>query len=60
MAGLAWVVLLAAGLQAGSQAFNPFLEMITIGPWLAGLIVMSRLRLTEQLKARNDELQAER
>ena len=59
-AGLAGVVLLAVGLQAGNHGFNPFLEMITFGPWLAGRIVLSRRRLTEQLEARNRELQAER
>jgi signal transduction histidine kinase len=58
--GLAGVLLLTAGLQAQSQFVNPFFEMITFGPWLAGRIVASRRRLTEQLAARNSELAAER
>ncbi len=59
-AGLAGVVLLTAGLQASNPSFNPFLFMITFGPWLAGRIILSRRRLTDQLEARNSELQAER
>ncbi len=59
-AGLAGVVLLTTGLQVGNQAFNPFLVMITFGPWLAGRIILSRRRLTDQLEARNSQLRAER
>ncbi len=59
-AGLTGVVLLTAGLQVDNQAFNPFLVMITFGPWLAGRIILSRRRLTDQLEARNSELHAER
>jgi len=61
-AGLAAAVLLAVALQIQNQVnegFNPLLVMITIGPWLAGRIVLSRRKMTEQLQARNDELQAE-
>jgi signal transduction histidine kinase len=58
--GLAGVMLLTVGLQAQNPVFNPFLEMLTLGPWLAGRIVASRRRLTEQLEARNAELGAER
>jgi signal transduction histidine kinase len=58
--GLAGVVLLAACLQlANAGVFNPLGEMLTIGPWLAGRVVLSRRRMTEQLQARNDELRAE-
>jgi len=59
-AGLTGVVLLTVGLQVENQIFNPFLVMITFGPWLAGRTVLSRRGLTEQLRARNDELDAER
>jgi signal transduction histidine kinase len=59
-AGLAGVALLTAGLQGANPSFNPFLFMITFGPWLAGRIIVSRRRLTDQLEARNSELQAER
>jgi signal transduction histidine kinase len=58
--GLAGVALLAAALQTGGNAFNPFFEMITIGPWLAGRIIRSRHLLNLQLAARNLELEAER
>ncbi len=58
--GLAGALLLTAGLQAQSPVFNPFFEMITFGPWLAGRIVASWRRLTGQLEARNSELAAER
>ena len=60
VSGLMGVVLLIIGLQVENQVFNPFFEMITVGPWLAGRVVMSRRRLTWQLEARNAELQAER
>jgi signal transduction histidine kinase len=58
--GLAGAVLLAACLQlAGAGVFNPLGEMLTVGPWLAGRVVLSRRRMTEQLQARNDELRVE-
>jgi signal transduction histidine kinase len=57
--GLAAVVLLAIALQIENTVFNPLLVMITVGPWLVGRIVLSRRRLTEQLRARNEELRAE-
>jgi signal transduction histidine kinase len=60
VAGLAAIVLLTAALQIQNAVFNPLLVMITFGPWLAGRIVLSRRRMTEQLQARNDELRAER
>jgi signal transduction histidine kinase len=59
VAGLAALALLTAALQIQNAVFNPLLVMITIGPWLAGRIVLSRRRMTEQLQARNDELRAE-
>lgn len=57
--GLAGTVLLAACLQIAAGGFSVVAEMITFGPWLAGRVVLSRRRLTEQLQARNDELRAE-
>jgi signal transduction histidine kinase len=59
-AGLAGVVVLAAGLQAGSTSLNPFLVALAIGPWLAARVVTSRRRLVEQIEARNRDLEAER
>jgi signal transduction histidine kinase len=58
--GLLGVVILTAGLQAANPPFNPFLEMITFGPWLGGRGVISRRRLVEQLETRNRELEAGR
>jgi signal transduction histidine kinase len=58
-AGLAGAVLLAACLLIANDGFNPIAFMITIGPWLAGLAVKSRRRMTEQLEVRNEELRAE-
>ena len=40
--------------------FNPFVVIITAGPWAAGLVVRSRHQLTEQLTIRGGELEAER
>jgi signal transduction histidine kinase len=57
--GLPGTALLAAGLQAAGGPFNPIIEMITLGSWLAGRIMRSRRALTEQLEARNRELTAE-
>ena len=58
-AGLAGAVLLAACLLIANGDFSPVALMVTIGPWLAGRVVVSRRRLAEQLRARNDELRAE-
>jgi signal transduction histidine kinase len=60
LAGLIAVALLAASTQAGSGAFNPIFLVITFGPWLAGRIIRSRHQLTQQLTARNQDLEAER
>jgi signal transduction histidine kinase len=56
------LLVLGAGLQlaAGPAVFNPFVVVITIGPWALGLVVSSRRRVTEQLAARGRELEAER
>jgi signal transduction histidine kinase len=57
--GLAGTVLLAACAQIAGGGFSPVAEMITLGPWLSGRVVLSRRRLAEQLRARNEELRAE-
>jgi signal transduction histidine kinase len=59
-AGLAVTAALAVAVNVASQGFNPLSLMITIGPWLAGRVVLSRRRMNEQLRARNEELEAER
>ncbi len=58
VAGIAGVLLLVGGLQAGSP-FNPVYEMVAVGGWLAGRVVLSRRDLAGRLQARNDELLAE-
>jgi signal transduction histidine kinase len=57
-AGCAGVIVLVAGLQIGSR-FNPVYEMVTLGGWLAGRVVLSRRDLAGRLQARNEELLAE-
>ncbi|HWN61335.1 MAG TPA: histidine kinase [Streptosporangiaceae bacterium] len=58
--GLAGSVLLAVCLQlSNAGVFNPLGEMLTVGPWLVGRVVLSRRKLTQQLQARNEELRAE-
>jgi len=54
------LLLLIAGLQLAAGQFNPFVAMVTVGPWAAGLVVRSRRQLTGQLTARGRELEAER
>ena len=51
---------LIAGLQLAIGQFNPFVAMVTAGPWAAGLVARSRRQLTEQLTARGRELEAGR
>jgi signal transduction histidine kinase len=58
--GLAASLLMTGAFLAENRAPNPFLVMITVGPWLAGRIVVSHRRITAQLEARNRELEAER
>jgi len=58
--GLAATIWLAAALLVQARYFNPFLIMLTAGPWLAGRVVRSRREVITQLEARNTELAAER
>ena len=51
---------LTAGVNTtSSNGFNPLFEMVTIGPWLVGLVVSSRRRLATELEARASELEEE-
>jgi signal transduction histidine kinase len=59
-AGLATTVLLAVAVNVANQGFNPVSVMLTVGPWLAGRVVLSQRRLNDQLRARNEALEAER
>jgi signal transduction histidine kinase len=51
---------LIAGVNLTGGPFNPLAEMITMGPWAAGLVVASRRRSVDQLELRARELEAER
>jgi signal transduction histidine kinase len=56
--GLASVI---AGVNTTSNSgFNPLFEMVTVAPWLGGLVVSSRRRLATELEARARELEDER
>lgn len=57
--GLVLLVLIA-GVQLAVGQFNPFVAMVTVGPWAAGLVTRSRRQLTVQLTARGRQLEAER
>jgi signal transduction histidine kinase len=57
--GLTGVAALIAAIQAANGAFTPLELMFTVGPWAAGRVMRSRRRLLEQLRASNDELQAQ-
>ncbi len=51
---------LIAGVAGTAATFNPLVEMVTIGPWIGGLIVASRQRAAAELELRLRELEAER
>jgi signal transduction histidine kinase len=51
---------LIAGVNLSSSVFSPVAEMLTIGPWLAGLVLASRQRASIELACRAEELEAER
>jgi signal transduction histidine kinase len=55
------LLILSAGVQLlPPPQFNPFVVVVTIGPWAVGLVVRSRRHHTEQLALRGRELEAER
>ncbi len=55
------LVSLTVGVNTTSNSgFNPLFEMVTIAPWLVGLVVSSRRRLATELEARASELEQER
>jgi signal transduction histidine kinase len=58
--GVTGTIAILAGLQLANGQFNPLLEMLTFGPWAAGLLVESRRRTVEQIEMRNRALEAER
>jgi len=51
---------LIAGINLSGGPFNPVPEMLTLGPWLAGLMVASRRRASIALEQRAMELEEER
>jgi signal transduction histidine kinase len=59
ISGLVGVGLMLLGLNLAVTGFNPFLEVLVLGPWLGGRVVGTRRRITEQLEARARDLSAE-
>jgi signal transduction histidine kinase len=57
---LVGLVPLAVGLGIAAATVNPLVGMITIGPWLAGVLVASRQRAAARLEVRARELDEER
>jgi signal transduction histidine kinase len=51
---------LIAAVNLTTDSFNPLVEMITIGPWIGGLVVASRRRLADELEIRARQLDEER
>jgi signal transduction histidine kinase len=58
--GLVGLVPLTVGVALFGGPTNPLAEMITVGPWLAGLAVASRQRASRLLEVRARELAEER
>jgi signal transduction histidine kinase len=54
------LVALIAGINVSGRPFNPVAEMLTIGPWLAGILLASRERASKELADRAEELEEER
>jgi signal transduction histidine kinase len=57
---IAGPALLAATAEVINPGFNPFLLMVTFGPWAAGEFVRSRRRLAAELAEAAELLEAER
>ena len=57
---IAGPALLAATAEVVNPGFNPFLLMVTFGPWAAGEFVRSRRRLAAELAEAGELLEAER
>jgi len=57
---IAGPALLAATAEVMNPGFNPFLLMVTFGPWAAGEFVRSRRRLAAELAEAGELLEAER
>jgi signal transduction histidine kinase len=53
------LISLTVGVNTTSNSFNPLFEMVTIAPWVGGLVVSSRRRLAAELEARALELEEE-
>lgn len=57
---LGLIPLVAGTALSAGDVLNPLVEMVTVGPWLAGQVVASRRRATDQLALRARELEEER
>jgi signal transduction histidine kinase len=55
--GLAALAMVSLALLVSNGPFNPFLFMITLGPWLAGRTILSRQQMVKLVEARNRELE---
>ena len=53
------LISLTVGVNTTSNSFNPLFEMVTIAPWVGGLVVSSRRRLAAELEVRALELEEE-
>ncbi len=51
---------LIASTNLSVRPFSPVVEMLTIGPWLVGVLVASRERASKELERRAAELETER
>jgi signal transduction histidine kinase len=56
--GLAACVWMAATVEV-TQSFNPFVLVITLGPWLAGAIILDRQQVAHRLADVGREIEAE-
>jgi signal transduction histidine kinase len=54
------LVALIVGINVSGRPFSPVAVMLTIGPWLAGILLASRERASKELAHRAEELEAER
>ncbi|WP_170133289.1 sensor histidine kinase [Arthrobacter livingstonensis] len=57
---LVGLIPLSVGVASATAAFNPLVGMVTVGPWLAGLLVASRRRVAAELEGLALELELER
>jgi signal transduction histidine kinase len=57
--GLAAVLVMTVCFEINQGYVNPFVAVITIGPWIPGLMIRDRRRATRQLAELTEQLEAE-